>query len=722
MKYKDIETRSKSANKNKTSVEPTSIFMNTNSNSQTNIPINNNKNNKQTQINIINNVNQSIHDLKSKLLKEDEHQQRVSSVKSNKNTKQNAEKLIEDIQVKINNLISSNGNSQVNFNKDHKRYMKNIENNENSCIYSYTNTLINDNKESKRKFDFSSNVLSNNQNKYFKDLKEYNHNDETTKPGRIYRINRNENEKDVLIKSLTNQMKLIKRNYPFDINCDKIILHKGYLINENNQFALISDASSKEYAWVNVTFTENSKLHRHMKEIPNLKQIESEYLQQKQIISMLKSQLTCNNSSINNNTQLERIKNENEQLVKENRLKSEEVLWLNEKISKMAVETSKQISTIFEFQSQLSLMSEENSKLVCKIVEMNRKIENTFISNWRKEMFMIVDNKKIDYFSNTNRHSQKYNFSIDYYQFSIDKQSNTKEIIENKNREKYLNEQISELNKKITNKCQEKEVEIMKLTNENSELKSKINEISEKTKSQENQINELVMKALENSNKDLYLHEIIIKQQEMEMKLVECENLINFYKKDNSDLKEKENSLMLQVNYLKDVSKKEENKRNERKDYENDIINDEYNENLNINKEIAVDDGEKNKKVLIKDELPSSNQEENSINDDEKGKLSFQISNLTQIIYDKDLLIETLQNEINLLKASQFENNDEEEIEKLRGIIKSIVIYQDNSDFLEKYIKMLEESMVKIENHDGLLTILHEYLSFLYKIHENLTF
>lgn len=95
-----------------------------------------------------------------------------------------------------------------------------------------------------------------------------------------------EKENNQLRTELSNMYRL----NPFDVNNDQIILHKGYKLNELNNFALISDQSNKKFCWVNLALPENSKLLKHMSEVPNLKVVESEYLKQKQILSIIDAQ------------------------------------------------------------------------------------------------------------------------------------------------------------------------------------------------------------------------------------------------------------------------------------------------------------------------------------------------------------------------------------------------------------------------------------------------
>ena len=77
----------------------------------------------------------------------------------------------------------------------------------------------------------------------------------------------------------------MKKYNPFNISKDQVVLHKAYKINENNNFALISNSSSTQYHWVNLSFTENSKLLKHINEVPNVKSIEGEFIKQKKLIT-----------------------------------------------------------------------------------------------------------------------------------------------------------------------------------------------------------------------------------------------------------------------------------------------------------------------------------------------------------------------------------------------------------------------------------------------------
>ena len=75
-------------------------------------------------------------------------------------------------------------------------------------------------------------------------------------------------EKDNLeIETLKKEVKRFKK---FDVNKDKIILHKSYKINEENHFALVSCQKKENYQWINLCLKENSKILSHVSEVSDV--------------------------------------------------------------------------------------------------------------------------------------------------------------------------------------------------------------------------------------------------------------------------------------------------------------------------------------------------------------------------------------------------------------------------------------------------------------------
>lgn len=70
----------------------------------------------------------------------------------------------------------------------------------------------------------------------------------------------------------------------FNVNKDKIMLHKTYFINNNNQFALISDPNKTYYEWINVNYSENVKLLKYISEVSDVLKDLSKYKKRCQIL------------------------------------------------------------------------------------------------------------------------------------------------------------------------------------------------------------------------------------------------------------------------------------------------------------------------------------------------------------------------------------------------------------------------------------------------------
>lgn len=197
-----------------------------------------------------------------------------SCVRKKLGTSSNTQRLLEEVQLKINNLITNNEKKidiLENRKYDQPQNLKD-KNIFNKPLYTKKSDLLEKTKEylnscGSKIHDKEKNLISDKHNNIsdVNKIRESNNNLD------------NFYQHTIEVKKLKEEIKLLKKNYPFNINKDKIILHKSYCINSDNNFALISDDNSKVFTWVNISNEENSKLKKHIHEVPNLKLIENEY-------------------------------------------------------------------------------------------------------------------------------------------------------------------------------------------------------------------------------------------------------------------------------------------------------------------------------------------------------------------------------------------------------------------------------------------------------------